>query len=1135
MPRKSGWGWVPIDAEGHESDSAPPPDDLVYDKARYNGPAPTNPQTPLADLLALVKERQVDDERAFAVRNMRDTLPVVPSIIVNGQLVPLPMTTDTVVAQIVAAATRELDPRGSLAFEVDADQVAVPAQDQWELKLANAARHAARIVGCATVPLTMQLLHLLVILPGGRVVRSPATPHNARHFLTAVFPLPSTCVGGQLVVTPDANAAPITFDLTTTTDLLAGTPYVVYRAGATVTREYLPVTSGFRVVLEYAVLWPPNRGSPPTGDSLTPTITAAVAQHLAALHGRGRTFHYLLSAKSVPPGTSTKEFTDTPTHVMAATYLQGIDKARLDVLHVANQTLPETARYAFFFARATRRATHSVVDRAYTLGPTYDVDTWSTYDGADRLGNDPTASTYPVADMASAVNPDRAWLHQLWAGRHRTHQAGTVKNRRTVRTIYRRYVLVAVPSTKLVRFLFTHVGATSAQTWLFARPCNERAWYAEILRGIKLVAKKLAPHEGAAKLVDVAAGFGNTDAVLSVFAGVPDLVAQKPALVASLMAADAVWSAVRDVVLEHLRALAPAEARLAAIAQVMSGLVDRHVPDHTWTFLRDWAADGIHLAPSSTMIQPLANPAAAVIAALARANDVDRVRRALRSAAVDAMLRSGIDVVSPVLTSPTVWAAVRDEVIVLVDAVPPAARLSVCVNAATAARAHAVDETDWTSVLDHALTDLPALTSPEFKQCAQTLWRLVLARSDSEVWAAYLVGEYVRQGMADADKAAVIPLVTPHLPAATRAALAPLACARYAQVKEVADAPLPAKSWVIQGARFPTNNAIQAFLRSNDKEITVTGEFGGIAAARAVAEQVSKNRKGVEAKAHGTGKKAAVTITKVNAGFDDGVKRKREASDEVRRLEGMFGAGVGEAEVCEVPCEVEEVKRVVGEERARNAETYAAERAKVVETERAAAEARELAANATRAPAPAPAPAIDVPVATTAPVVAAPATAAAPALAAVPAAAARPSTAPTSAVPASAPAAVTSLPVPAPTPAAAAATAAYPRVIAPPAIPASLMTPAATTAAPAPAPAAMPWTAHYPPWFPQMYVPPAHPAAAQYIAVPQQMDPAVAHQWAMQYAAMSGGVYAVPGGGLAPGQGPAGHGQGGAPSPPQQQ
>ncbi|KNE69756.1 hypothetical protein AMAG_20033 [Allomyces macrogynus ATCC 38327] len=53
-----------------------------------------------------------------------------------------------------------------------------------------------------------------------------------------------------------------------------------------------------------------------------------------------------------------------------------------------------------------------------------------------------------------------------------------------------------------------------------------------------------------------------------------------------------------------------------------------------------------------------------------------------------------------------------------------------------------------------------------------------------------------------------------------------------------------------------------------------------------------------------------------------------------------------------------------------------------------------------------------------------------------------------------------------------------------------------------------------------MYVPPAHPAAAQYVP---QMDAAVAHQLAMQHGAMSGGVYTVPGGGLAPG-----HGQGGA-------
>ncbi|KAJ3366361.1 hypothetical protein GGF31_008089 [Allomyces arbusculus] len=1055
MPRKSGWGWVPIDADGHESDSAPPRDNDIYDKSRYNGPAPTNPQTPLADMLALVKESLVDDDRAFAVRNMRDTLPVVPSITINGRTVTLPISTEAVAAQIVAAATRKVDPPGSLAFEVDADHVGVPQQDQWEFKLADAARHAARIVGYGTVPLTMQLLHLLMILPGGRVVRAPATPHNARHFLTAVVPLPSTCVGGQLVVTHDANSAPITFDLTATTDLMAGTPYIVYRStGANITREYLPVTSGYRIVLEYALLWPQQRGPPPKGDSLIPAITTAVVQQLAALHSRGRTFHYLLSTRSAPPGAAltAKKYGEPnmPTPAMAATYLHGTDKARVEMLYAANQTLPANARYLFFFARITRHATHSVVDRQYTLGPTCETDTWSTYDGADRLANDPTASTYHVS-MDTALNPDRKWSHQLWAGRHRTHQAGTVKNRRTVLTIYR-------------------------------RPCNDRAWYAEILRGIKLVAKKLPPHEGAAKLIDVAAGFGNTDAVLSVFAGVPDLVAQKPSVVAALMASDAVWPAVRDFVLAQLRALRPAETQLAAIAHVMAALLDRGVPDHKCVFLRDWAADGIHLVPTSTMVQPLAAPVAAVMAALARANDTDRVRRVLRSAAVDAILRAGIDVVSAVLTSsPTVWAHVRDEVVAHLDAVPAAARVGVCVAAVTAARARGVDESEWAAVLDRALADLPPLASPEFKQ-------------------------YARQGTADADKAAVIPLVTPHLPETTRAALAPLARARCLQFKSVADAPLPAKSWAIQGARFPTNLAIQAFLRSNDKEITVSGDVSGIAAARAVAEQVSKYRKGVETRAHGTGKKSAVTITKLNAEFDEGAKRKREAAEEVSRLEGVFGAEVGGAEVVEVPREVEEAKKVVAEERAKNFEVYAAERTKVTGVATSVMP---------------PAPAIAAPVSVAAPVVAAPAI---PAVAPAPAAAARPATVtapPTVKLPAPAPvpvsAAAPSIMTPATTTAAAAA---HPRVISPPAIPASLMTPAAaTTAAP------MLWAAHYPPWFPQMYVPPAHPAAAAQYMQAAPMDSAAAHQLAMQYAVMSGDVYAVHGGGLAPGQG-------GAPPPP---
>ncbi|KNE71191.1 hypothetical protein AMAG_15852 [Allomyces macrogynus ATCC 38327] len=1122
MPRKS---VAPIDADGHESDSAPPPDDLVYDKARYKDSAPTNPQTPLADLLALVREQHVADERAFAVRGTQETLPAVLSVTINGQSMTLPITTEAAAAQIVAAATRELESPGSLAFEVDATKVAVPAQDQWELRLADAARIAARNVGYSTVPLTMQLLHLLVILPGGRVVRSPATPRDAREFLTVVVPLASMCAGGQLVVTPAADSAPITFDMTTSAQ--GGTPYVVYRTETNGTREYLPVTSGCRVVLEYALLWPPLRSMPAEGDaSLYSMITPAVVQQLAALHGRGRTFHYLLAPKSAPPGTSTKEFTDTPAPVMTPSYLHGIHKARADVLHTANQTLPEHARFVFFFARVTRRATHTVADRQYTLGPTYNVDSWSTYKG-DRLANDQTASTYPVSDMDTALNPERAWQHQLWAGKHRTHLSGTVKNRRTVRTIYRRYVLILVPSTKLVQFLFMHVGATTAQAFLFAHPCNERTWYAEILRGIKLVAKKLSPHDGAAKLVDVATGFGNTDAVLSVFAGIPDLIAVKPAVVASLLAADAVWSSLRDAVLAQLRALQPAEARLAAIAQVMSALVDRQVPPPKWEFIRDWAADGLVLVPSSTIVKPLADPATAVLAALARARDVERVRRALRSAAVDAILRSGIDVVSAVLAAPAVWAEVRDEVVAHVDAVPPGARLAVCANAATAARARGVEEKEWASVINRAVADLPPLASAEFKQVAQALWRLILARSDSEVWAAYLVAEYVRQGLSDADMAAVPPLVIPHLPASTRTALAPLARARYAAVKSIADAPLPAKSWVIQGARFPTNPAIQAFLRSNDKEVTVTGEFGGIAAARAVAEQVSKNRKGVEARAHGTGKKASVKITKANEGFDEGLERKREASDEVRRLEGLFGVDVGTAEVREVPREVEELKRVVAEERARNAEVYVANRAKAVELERAAAEVRERAVDQQRVHAPAAAmgsaPAIAAPVATTAPVVATPTIAAVPVVAA-PAAATRPVTAPT--VPTTAvsapPAAAVALPVPA---AATAAVTHHPRVIAPPAIPPSLMPPAVTTAA-----AAMPWAAHYPPWFPQMYVPPAHPAAAaQYMAAaaPPQVDAAVAHQLAaMQYAAMTGGVYAL--------HAPAGQGQGGAPPPPPQ-
>jgi hypothetical protein len=236
-------------------------------------------------------------------------------------------------------------------------------------------------------------------------------------FATMVVQLPSAHQGGQLQVFKDGENNPVIHGF----GAAAGTAeyqchYAVHYADAE--HAVTPITKGYRLALIYSICWPATT-TLPAPSMFTAEKQELMRKPLATLADANREFHYYFKHAYTPKSMAE----------LGVNSLKGQDRARVESLLTANDSLPPDQRFKFYLLRGERR------DSYYAGGYSYHTDDWEKADGPDysfgpllSLDGRQLNRQNLVLDDADVLIPDNETRAERWRGHRTTTYEGYLGN-----------------------------------------------------------------------------------------------------------------------------------------------------------------------------------------------------------------------------------------------------------------------------------------------------------------------------------------------------------------------------------------------------------------------------------------------------------------------------------------------------------------------------------------------------------------------------------------------------------------------------------------------------------------------------------------------------------------------------------
>ncbi|KAJ3365232.1 hypothetical protein GGF32_009737 [Allomyces javanicus] len=390
---------------------------------------PTPSLQSLAATLAHVAFDRVDE---FMFGGSADALPSIPGLVIDGVgRVPLPIV-DPALADRIKAVARKGQERLGIAttedpklWQIDPKCVHL-THPRWDDGINALMAEIATHLGCEGMPLQIQFDNLLLFEPGGHVVKHEEMGAHDPVFALIFLQLPSDYKGGDLVVYRNTSSS------------------------GDSGRD--PVVDGYRLALVYSLCWPEHQVKRP----LDAAMTATIAQQLT-IAAQSVDFFQLFFVH---------QYSTRIIREQGIGLLKGVDKARFAALHAANASLPLSDRFEFYLMSCTR-----TVPLADCTAPEsqayYHLTDWSRVALNGACSNVSKINwrrdKFPFDAMAATVNPDEHLFTNLWIyGPPSTEMRVRDDGRAISETVWKRYVLVAVPVVKELKFARKYFGLDAA-------------------------------------------------------------------------------------------------------------------------------------------------------------------------------------------------------------------------------------------------------------------------------------------------------------------------------------------------------------------------------------------------------------------------------------------------------------------------------------------------------------------------------------------------------------------------------------------------------------------------------------------------------------------------------------------------
>ncbi|CAD6890064.1 unnamed protein product [Tilletia laevis] len=449
-----GYGDDDIYDDYDDCHSDAPADEIDDGGDAVDGPA-CGPKTgPIHHLGTLLGRAPIQVDSLATLNGKADWLPPLPGLYIGGVgHVALPVVESTQASEI----SRWTEEHGS---SVEALSTSVRFENPaWRTGLDTVKKLIAKQLGLPDLVLNLALFRVQLHQPNATRNDRPADEHVQRsHFATLIIQLPSLCEGvnRQMEESLDRKQA---FDILFDEDddsARYGCHFAVRVAGSNYTTPSLQ--SGYRLTVEYAVLWPESTDRKVPVTNISSSLKHDVAQALESIAQDSRII--------CTPLDQPYEIADIERMGCAA--LKAKDRTLLSTLREASQVAGKAADFVFYLANAEmerilRARGRSFTDAQWSKEATdvaEDVVGLHDLDGKKVVSQDfidfssLTAQLHPD----KVLNPDgKTWL-QMWHGHRVTTYEDDGSCIQKIQT-YHKLVLIGWPREDDAGHMFGLMGA----------------------------------------------------------------------------------------------------------------------------------------------------------------------------------------------------------------------------------------------------------------------------------------------------------------------------------------------------------------------------------------------------------------------------------------------------------------------------------------------------------------------------------------------------------------------------------------------------------------------------------------------------------------------------------------------------
>ncbi|RLN86247.1 hypothetical protein BBJ28_00008396 [Nothophytophthora sp. Chile5] len=431
-------------------------------------------------------ERAEVDAGEFCFGGAASMLPALPGLTVDGVgSIPVPLTMERVEKLIARCEKTAPDTEGDVAMqEENADnhwrlqpehvELKNPA---WAAGIEKASAMIADRLGFKRIALQCKLSKLLVYGEGAHFEKHQDLEKKAGEVAKLVIQLPSEHAGGALVIYRGRDME-FRYDFGTSDDTA---PYLPYFAVHYVDAQHAleKVTSGFRLVLAYALCLPPEMRHLENAKGEKP-LSEELAEVLSQLDDKDDYFTLLFSEKYLE-----QNITD-----LGIAALKTVDQVRFQALKEANSLIPSSKELHFYIAKlshkvqfydgrigANKDPNWYEEDAYWQEHDRHDSVTWYSlggekYGGAVKTMNrnfiDSDEDIPEPTLKPNFLNPGKETLSQLWRTLHSKPYDGYSGDHMKKKTSSRLAVF-AWPAAKGIDYALKFIGKDAAVAVLEAQ------------------------------------------------------------------------------------------------------------------------------------------------------------------------------------------------------------------------------------------------------------------------------------------------------------------------------------------------------------------------------------------------------------------------------------------------------------------------------------------------------------------------------------------------------------------------------------------------------------------------------------------------------------------------------------------